>query len=80
MPRVDVEGNVMAGVAETASLLTQYEAVMAGWADPDADFDALGTRQAELEDRIAAANAWDLDRQVAIAMDALRLPAPAMPR
>ncbi|MCY3584786.1 MAG: energy-dependent translational throttle protein EttA [Acidimicrobiaceae bacterium] len=71
---LDVEGNVLAGVAETAALLTAYEEVMAGWAEPEADFDALGTRQAELEDRIAAANAWDLDRQVAIAMDALRLP------
>ena len=75
-PALDVEGNVMTGVAATRALLTQYEEVMAGWAEPDADFEALGTRQAELEDRIAAAHAWDLDRQVAIAMDALRLPSP----
>ena len=75
-PALDVEGNVMTGVAAPAALLTQYEEVLAGWSDPDADFDALGTRQAELEDRIAAAGAWDLERQVAIAMDALRLPPP----
>ena len=73
-PALDVEGNVMTGVAAIADLLTKYEEVMAGWSEPDADFDALGARQSELEDRIAAANAWDLDRQVAIAMDALRLP------
>ena len=73
-PSLDVEGNVMTGVAATAALLEAYEEVMAGWAEPDADFDALGARQADLEDRIAAANAWDLDRHVAIAMDALRLP------
>ena len=75
-PALDVEGNVMTGVAAPAALLTQYEEVLAGWSDPDADFDALGTRQAELEDRIAAAGAWDLERQLAIAMDALRLPPP----
>ena len=75
-PALDVEGNVMAGVAETAALLTAYEELMARWADPDADYDALGTRQAELEAAIATANAWDLDRHVAIAMDALRLPPP----
>ena len=73
---MNVEGNVMSGVAATAALLAQYEAVLAGWSDPDADFDALGTQQAELEDRIASAGAWDLERQVAIAMDALRLPPP----
>ena len=70
----DVEGNVMSGVAATAALLTQYEEVLAGWSDPDADSDALGARQADLEDRIASAGAWDLERHVAIAMDALRLP------
>lgn len=73
-PARDVEGNVMSGVAATAALLVEYEEVLARWSEPDADFDALGTRQAELEDRIAAAGAWDLERQVAIAMDALRLP------
>ncbi len=72
----DVEGNVMSGVAATAALLTRYEEVLAGWSDPDADLDALGAQQADLEDRIASAGAWDLERQVAIAMDALRLPPP----
>ena len=44
-------------------------------AEPDADFDKLLAEQAELQDQIDAANGWDLDRQLEIAMDALRLPA-----
>ena len=70
----DVLGNVMDGVGETASLLERYDAVLAGWADPDADYDKLGTQQAQLEKEIEAAGAWDLKRTIDIAMDALRLP------
>ena len=44
------------------------------WADPDADYDKIGALQAELEDKIAAADAWSLERNVEIAMDALRCP------
>ena len=44
------------------------------WADPDADYDKIGKQQAELEDKIAAADAWSLERNVDIAMDALRCP------
>jgi ATP-binding cassette ChvD family protein len=47
---------------------------MDGWADPDADYEKLGARQEALEKRIEAAGAWDLERQVEIAMDALRVP------
>ena len=70
----DVQGNVMDGVGQVAGLLTEYDAVMAGWADPDADYEKLGARQADLEAKIEAAGAWDLQRTVEIAMDALRLP------
>ena len=70
----DVEGNVFDGVAGTAALLHEYDQVLAGWSDPDADFDKLGARQAELEAKIEAENAWDLQRTIEIAMDALRLP------
>ena len=70
----DVLGNVMDGVGETATLLERYDQVLAGWADPDADYDKLGTQQAQLEKEIEAANAWDLKRTIDIAMDALRLP------
>src|SRR5438045_5661035 len=48
---------------------------MAKWGDQDADFEKLGTRQSELESKIEAAGAWDLQRTIDIAMDALRLPA-----
>ncbi len=71
----DVLANVMDGVGETATLLERYDEVLAGWADPDADYDKLGTQQAQLEKEIEAAGAWDLKRTIDIAMDALRLPA-----
>ena len=73
-PRKDVKGNVLDGVAEIQTLIDQYNAVMAAWSDPDADYDAIGKQQAALEDRIAAADAWNLERNVDIAMDALRCP------
>jgi energy-dependent translational throttle protein EttA len=70
----DVQGNVMEGVGQVAALLADYDEVMAGWAEPDADYEKLGARQADLEARIDAAGAWDLQRTVDVAMDALRLP------
>ena len=70
----DVLGNVMDGVAPVRDLLARYEEVTAMWADPDADFDKVGALQAELEARIEAADAWSLERNVEIAMDALRCP------
>ncbi len=73
-PEKDVEGNVFDGVAGAAALLREYDEVLAGWSDPDADFDKLGARQAELETKIEAENAWDLQRTIEIAMEALRLP------
>src|SRR6266508_3595624 len=73
-PGKDVQGNVMDGVGEAATLLAEYETLMARWADPDVDYDKLGARQADLEARIEAVGAWDLQRTIDIAMDALRLP------
>ncbi len=73
-PDKDVLGNVMDGVAEVKSVLDRYNEVMAMWADPDADYDKIGVLQAELEDKIAATDAWSLERNVEIAMDALRCP------
>jgi sulfate-transporting ATPase len=70
----DVAGNVYEGVAETKALLDRFEAVNARFAEEDADFDALMAEQAELQEQIDAANAWDLERTVEIAMDALRCP------
>ena len=73
-PDKDVKGNVMDGVAQVQSIIDRYNEVMAMWADPDADYDKIGKQQAELEDKIAAADAWSLERNVDIAMDALRCP------
>ena len=73
-PTKDVRGNVMDGVAAVQSIIDRYNEVMTMWADPDADYDKIGALQAELEDRIAATDAWSLERNVEIAMDALRCP------
>jgi sulfate-transporting ATPase len=73
-PTKDVLGNVMDGVGETKALLERYNEVLAMWGDPDADFEKVGAEQAALEDKINAAGAWDVERNVEIAMDALRCP------
>ena len=70
----DVQGNVMDGAGEVVSLLAEYDKVLASWGDPDADFEKLGATQADLEAKIEAAGAWDLQRTIDIAMEALRLP------
>ncbi|NNN03882.1 MAG: energy-dependent translational throttle protein EttA [Acidimicrobiaceae bacterium] len=70
----DVVGNVADGVGEQRDLLVRFNEVCAGFADPEADFDALMSEQAELQTRIDALGAWDLERTLEIAMDALRLP------
>ena len=73
-PTKDVKGNVMDGVREVQDLLDRYNAVMANWSDPDADYEAIGAEQSALEDRINAADAWNVERNVEIAMEALRCP------
>ena len=75
-PSKDVQGNVLEGVAETKALIEKFELVSARFAEElDADeMDALIAEQAELQERIEAADAWELDRTIEIAMDALRCP------
>ena len=75
-PTKDVLGNVADGVAEIRDLLVRFNEVCAAMGDPDADFDALLDEQATLQSKIDAANAWDLERTLDIAMEALRLPPP----
>jgi ATP-binding cassette ChvD family protein len=70
----DVRGNVMDGAGETVQLLADHEALMGEWANPDADYEKIGSKQAELEAKIEAAQGWDLQRTIEMAMEALRLP------
>ena len=70
----NVYENVIEGVAETTALMDRYNEVLAMWGEPEADLDQVGAMQAELEDQIESANAWDLERHVEIAMEALRVP------
>lgn len=76
-----VKENVMEAVKETADLLSEFEAIGAKFAEemtPE-EMDKLLTRQATLQDKIDATNAWDIERTLAIAMDALRCPPPDSP-
>jgi energy-dependent translational throttle protein EttA len=73
-PAKDVLANVTDGVAHTKGLLDRFEEVCTAMGEPDADFDKLLAEQADLQTEIDAVNGWDLDRQLEIAMDALRLP------
>ncbi|TVR64007.1 MAG: energy-dependent translational throttle protein EttA [Gemmatimonadales bacterium] len=77
-PTLDVKGNVELGVKETRDLLRRYEEVNAAFADisTDEEMNALIDEQAKLQEKIDAAGAWELDRKLEIAMDALRLPPP----
>jgi sulfate-transporting ATPase len=73
-PNKTVRGNIEEAVAETKAILDRFNEVSNAFADPDADFDALLAEQAELQEKIEAAGAWELDRKLEIAADALRLP------
>src|SRR5688572_7971343 len=66
--------NIEDGVAEIKQHLKDYDELMAKWADPDADYDKLGEQQAALEANLQATGAWEIDRTIEIAMDALRVP------
>src|SRR5213594_4605874 len=75
-PAKDVRGNVEAGVASTRALLQRFEDISTRLGEPLADdeMEKLLEEQGRLQDQIDAANAWDLDRTVELAMDALRVP------
>ena len=75
-PDLDVKGNVELGVAETRALLTDFETLSMRLGEPldDEEMNTLLERQGKLQDAIDAADAWDLDRTIEIAMDALRCP------
>ncbi len=71
-----VLGNVEEGAGEIKKALDRYNEISELMADPDADFDALMTEMGQLQEKIDAADAWDLDSQLEQAMDALRCPPP----
>ena len=72
----DVRGNVEEALQPIRDLLTKFEEVSAKFADPmtDDEMTALIDKQAALQEKIEAANAWELDRTLDVAMDALRCP------
>ncbi|HRR58949.1 MAG TPA: energy-dependent translational throttle protein EttA [Paludibacteraceae bacterium] len=65
---------VQEGVAETVELLAEFERINVAFAEPDADFDKLLERQAEVQDKLDSLDAWNLDNKLERAMDALRCP------
>ena len=73
---LDVRGNVELAVSETKDLLLRFEEVNLRFGDvsSDEEMEALIAEQAKLQDRIDAVGAWELDRKLEVAMDALRLP------
>jgi len=70
----DVRGNVEEAVAEIKALLDKFNEISLKFGEADADFDALLEEQGKLQDAIDAAGAWDLERTLEVAADALRLP------
>ncbi|WP_395085955.1 energy-dependent translational throttle protein EttA [Gracilimonas sp.] len=73
-PSKTVKEIVEEGVQNTMDLLKEYEAVNAGFSDPDADFEKLIEKQSKLQEKIDRIDAWDIDSKLEQAMDALRCP------
>ncbi len=73
--RLDVKGNVELGVKPIRALLDRFNAVSARFSEPISEMEKLLAEQAKLQDAMDASNAWELDRTLEVAMDALRLPA-----
>ncbi len=75
-PNKDVWGNVEEAVQKTRKILQRYDEINARFAEPldDAEMEKLLAEQAKVQDQIEATNAWELDRQIEIAMDAMQLP------
>lgn len=74
-PEKTVRECVQEGVQPIMDMLAEYDAINAAFAEPDADFDKLLTRQAELQDKLDSSDAWNIDTTLDRAMDALRCPA-----
>ncbi len=74
-PEKTVRECVQEGVQPIMDMLAEYDAINAAFAEPDADFDKLLARQAELQDKLDSSDAWNIDTKLDRAMDALRCPA-----
>jgi ATP-binding cassette ChvD family protein len=79
-PQLDDEKTVREvvkeGVQDVVNLLAEFEEINNAFADPDCDMDKLLARQAEVQDKLDASDAWDLDSRLELAEEALRCPAP----
>ena len=73
-PDKTVIETVREGVQPIIDMLAEFDAINAAFCDPDADFDTLLARQAELQDKLDAADAWNIDSKLERAMDALQCP------
>lgn len=73
-PNKTVKENVMEGLGEIVDLLNEYNEISAQFAEPDADFDTLLTRQGELQEKIEANDGWSIETTLNMAMEALRCP------
>ncbi|MDY6405729.1 MAG: energy-dependent translational throttle protein EttA [Bacteroidales bacterium] len=73
-PNKTVREVVLEGVQPIMDMLKEYDDINMAFAEPDADFDKLLARQAELQDKLDAADAWNIDQKLDRAMDALRCP------
>ena len=73
-PNKTVREVVQEGVQPIMDMLKEYDEINMAFAEPDADFDKLLARQAELQDKLDAADAWNIDQKLDRAMDALRCP------
>ena len=66
--------NIVEGMGEVKAMIDRYNAIGGEMGDPDADMDALMAEMGELQEKIDAANGWELERTIEMAMDALRCP------
>ena len=73
-PNKTVREVVQEGVQPVMDMLREFDEINMAFAEPDADFDKLLARQAELQDKLDAADAWNIDQKLDRAMDALRCP------
>ena len=77
--RKSVRETVQEGVQEVVDLLAEFEEINNAFADPECDMDQLLARQAEVQDKLDAADAWELDSRLELAEEALRCPPPETP-